>query len=339
MGDLIDALIKELHLRKAYLQEPVKTIYFGGGTPSILPESALKTLLSTVYSLFTVEKDAEITLEANPDDLSQEQLRFFRELGINRLSIGIQSFDDHVLQFLNRVHSSKSAVDSFEMARKEGFDNISIDLIYAIPQQGIALWKKNIDIACELGADHISSYSLTIEEKTVFGKWYERGKLDIVSDDQAAEQLEFLVDTLAREGYEQYEVSNFAKPGFISQHNSSYWKRKHYLGIGPSAHSYNGVSRQYNISNNALYIKGITAGKLHHTYEELTGEDQINDYLLTTLRTSWGADLQLLRDVYPYVDQLIRKDLALITQNHLILTAKGKLLADKISTDLFLLKP
>jgi oxygen-independent coproporphyrinogen-3 oxidase len=346
MQAMTQALVDELHLRKTYLNEPVQTIYFGGGTPSMLSDEALSTLLNTIGNLFQVEPNAEITLEANPDDLSKDRLRAFRNLGINRLSIGIQSFDDKILTVLNRAHSSLSAVKSFELARQEGFNNISIDLIYAIPHQGIDLWKQNILKACALGADHISSYSLTIEEKTVFGRWFEKGKLEVVSDDAAAEQLEFLIDELSRHGYEQYEVSNFSKPGFISQHNSSYWKRKHYLGIGPSAHSYNGVSRQYNINNNALYINGIKEGKLNHTYELLTREDQINDYILTSLRTSWGIDLKFLLDTFQYdiekqydsyLHQLFNQQLAIFKEDHLVLTTKGRLLADKISTDLFLI--
>ncbi len=215
---------------------------------------------------------------------------------MNRLSIGIQSFDDTVLQFLNRAHNGQAALRSVEQAQHLGFSNISIDLIYAIPGQDHAAWLSNINQAVQLNPGHISSYSLTIEQKTVFGRWAEKGKLKPVDDELAATQLEMLVETLGQHDYEQYEVSNFARPGYRSRHNSSYWQQQKYLGVGPSAHSYDGASRQYNLSNNHLYLKALDEGNIPFTREVLTREDQVNDYLLTTLRTAWGADLAWLKN-------------------------------------------
>jgi oxygen-independent coproporphyrinogen-3 oxidase len=346
--ELTDALAKELTIQKNYLEgEIINTIYFGGGTPSLLSEDELKTIFDTVYSNYNVSSNAEVTFEANPDDLSLNKLHSMLNHGINRLSIGIQSFDDAILQFLNRAHSKESAIRSIENAREVGFKNISIDLIYAIPGQTNTAWKSNIEQAIALQPEHISSYSLTIEDKTTFGRWSAQGKLKAIEDDVAAVQLEMLMETLTKAGFDQYEVSNFGKPGFYSQHNSSYWKQEKYLGIGPSAHSYNGTSRQYNIANNHLYIQSIASGEIPSTKEVLTKEDRINEYLLTTLRTSWGCDLHLiktefaydlLKDHASYIDSLTAKDLIAFHDHHLKLTKTGKLLADKIASDLFLLK-
>ena len=342
---LVEAIARELELQQAYLgQEIVNTVYFGGGTPSLLDEAQLDTLFHTIRKNFTVAPDAEVTVEANPDDLTREKLQHFKDAGVNRLSIGIQSFDDAVLQFLNRAHDSQAAVRCVEQAQQTGISNISIDLIYAIPGQDDAAWLSNINRALKLNPGHISSYSLTIEQKTVFGRWAEKGKLKAVDDELAAVQLEMLVETLGQHHYEQYEVSNFARPGYRSRHNSSYWQQQKYLGVGPSAHSYDGVSRQYNLSNNHLYLKALDEGKIPFTREALTREDQINDYLLTTLRTAWGADLTWLKNSLsydimtlhgPYVTILLEKGLAVMQHERLVLTKPGKLLADKISSDLF----
>lgn len=292
-SEIVDALRKELGMQQHYLQnEPLATIYFGGGTPSLLDARELEAIFSSIREHFTVEQSAEITLEANPDDLTPQRLESFRNLGINRLSIGIQSFDDDVLKFLNRSHNSQAASQCVIRARQAGFNNISVDLIYAIPGQNDSAWTENIRQAIGLQPNHISSYSLTIEEKTVFGKWSSKGTLNAVSDDIAAVQFETLMTILEKEGFDHYEISNFARPGFQSQHNSSYWRQQKYLGIGPSAHSYNGESRQFNISNNTAYQKAIQTGKIPFEREVLTVEDRINEYLLTGLRTSWGCDLE-----------------------------------------------
>lgn len=343
---MIEAICREATLQQSYLEhEPIHTLYLGGGTPSLLSASELNALFDTVRQNFNLDADAEVTLEANPDDLSPARLTEFRTSGINRLSIGIQSFDDHLLQFLNRAHNSQSAKRSLIDAREAGFDNISIDLIYAIPGLTDSLWEETLEQALAFTPEHLSSYSLTIEEKTVFGRWATAGKLTAVHDDTAASQLERLVARLEKAGLEQYEVSNFSRPGFESRHNSSYWKREKYLGLGPSAHSYNRSSRQFNISNNHLYLKALQTGTVPFTLEVLSKQDQVNDYLLTTLRTSWGANLTILRDEFGYdvmaqhsiyLEDLFSRKLATLANNQLTLTPSGKMLADKISSDLFI---
>ncbi|MBT1699832.1 radical SAM family heme chaperone HemW [Fulvivirgaceae bacterium PWU4] len=345
--ELLNAMSDELLLQRHYLYgEKVETIYFGGGTPSLLGADELNLLLKPVNTLFTVAPDAEVTLEANPDDLTPSRLAELRQLGINRLSIGIQSFQDSVLKFLNRAHDATAAMQCVGQARQAGFQNISIDLIYAIPGQADEAWQANIDAALKLAPEHISSYSLTIEEKTAFGRWAAQGKLKAADDDLAAKQLEMLVATLEREGYEQYEVSNFSKPGYQSRHNSSYWKQQRYLGIGPSAHSYDKVSRQYNVSNNHQYVRSMKEGRIPFEREVLSTEDHVNEYLLTTLRTQWGSDLEKLKQEYGYdvlgqhgglINDLLARKLAVVERNFLKLTRTGRLLADKISSDLFLI--
>jgi oxygen-independent coproporphyrinogen III oxidase len=348
-GELIACLLKELDLQQNYLEgEVIETIYFGGGTPSLLSPAELREILNHVYKYFSVADRPEVTLEANPDDLSLNKLLEMRSAGINRLSIGIQSFDDQVLRFLNRAHGSAQATNAIISSQQAGFDNVSIDLIYAIPGQSVDQWLKNIRQGIDLHPQHISSYSLTIEEKTVFGRWAHAGKFKGIPDDDAASQLETLVEQLDRHDYHQYEVSNFSLPGYESKHNTSYWKGKKYLGIGPSAHSYDLQSRQFNVANNSQYIRSIQKGTIPFTLDPLTKADHINEYLLTTLRTSWGADLpyillkwnyDLLKKNAPYIAQLQAANLAVIEHQHLTLTPKGKLLADKIASDLFLDTP
>lgn len=345
--ELVEAIARELTLQKDYVNgERINTIYLGGGTPSMLDAEELELLFTTIHKNFSVNEAAEITLEANPDDLSLPRLRQLRSQGVNRLSIGIQSFDDKVLQFLNRAHNGQSAVTCVEEARDAGFQNISIDLIYAIPGQDDETWKQNIVQAIRLSPEHISSYSLTIEDKTVFGRWAATGKLKVTEDDIAATQLETLVTLLEAADFAQYEVSNFARPGFESKHNSSYWKQERYLGVGPSAHSYNESSRQYNISNNAAYVRSMQQNIIPFTLESLTREDKINDFLLTTLRTQWGTDLKKLQQLYQYdlladhrqyIESLCEQKFALLRNDTLLLTKSGKLLADKIASDLFML--
>lgn len=345
--ELVEAIARELLLQKDYVSgERINTIYFGGGTPSLLTSEELDLLFNTIHKNFSVSDAAEITLEANPDDLSLLRLTQLRRQGVNRLSIGIQSFDDKVLQFLNRAHNSQSATACVEEARDAGFQNISIDLIYAIPGQDDDAWKQNIAQAIRLSPEHISSYSLTIEDKTVFGRWAATGKLKVTEDDVAATQLETLVTLLESGGFTQYEVSNFAQPGFESKHNSSYWKQERYLGVGPSAHSYNERSRQYNISNNAAYVRSMQQNIIPFTLESLTREDKINDYLLTSLRTQWGTDLRKLQLLYQYdlladhgqyIKSLCEQKFAVLQNDTLQLTKSGKLLADKIASDLFMI--
>lgn len=345
-GEVCDAIQQEIYLQRNFFEPSttIQTLYFGGGTPSLLTREEMKGIMNSLHQHFQIATNAEITFEANPDDLTIEKLNDLKQLGINRLSIGIQSFDDEVLQFLNRAHQAQAAISCVEDARKAGFKNISIDLIYAIPSQTDDQWLNNIDKALALSPEHISSYSLTIEDNTVFGRWKSKGKLKALDDEIAARQLELLVTKLQAAGYDQYEVSNFGKPEYYSQHNSSYWQGQHYLGLGPSAHSYNGIVRQFNIANNHIYLKSIREGKVPYEVEVLTKENKINDYLLTTLRTSWGADLQwmidnfhydLMKEQKNYIQDLLQHQLATLENDTLILTPRGKLLADKISSDLF----
>ncbi|HMG92227.1 MAG TPA: radical SAM family heme chaperone HemW [Chryseolinea sp.] len=346
---LVQALTSEIALQKDYLSgEILETIYVGGGTPSILLASELNEILEAVHRNFSVSDRPEITLEANPDDLTKEKLDALYDAGVNRLSIGVQSFDDRVLKSLNRPHDNLMARCCIEDARSTGFENISIDLIYAIPQRPDEDWGKDIYETLKISPQHISAYSLTIEEKTVFGKWTKQGKMQPVDDDSSARQLALLIDHLESANYEQYEVSNFSKPGFQSMHNSNYWKNGKYLGIGPSAHSYNGETRQYNVSNNPTYLRSILQQKIPCTLEILTKQDKINEYLLTTLRTSWGADLKTLRERFSfdpikenndYIQSLQREGLIVVEGESLKLTKKGRFMADKIASDLFVIEP
>jgi len=342
---MVQAIGEELALQRDYIGgEAVNTLYFGGGTPSLLTDGELGGLLNVLDKNFSISPDAEVTLEANPDDLTREKLKALRRAGINRLSVGIQSFDDQVLHFLHRAHNATLAKRCIADAYDVGFQNISLDLIYAIPDQDIGVWEQNIEEALRLKPQHISSYSLTIEERTAFGRWAAKGKLRPVEDDAAGQQLLVLVDRLERAGFEQYEVSNFSLPGFRSRHNSSYWRSEKYLGVGPSAHSYNGISRQFNVSNNAFYLKALGEKRIPATVEMLTRQDQVNDYLLTTLRTAWGADLahvlrtwdhDLLTLHEGYIGALLENGHAVLENRVLRLTKSGKLLADKIAADLF----
>ena len=342
---MVECLLAELEQRKDYLEgEEVETIYFGGGTPSLLPVEYTEALIKKIRSLYPGSRAAEITLEANPDDLDQEKLHQLRAAGINRLSIGLQTFDDHLLTFLNRAHNRGQSLQSVSLAREQGFDNISLDLIYAIPGESKDRLEEDLRIITELGATHISTYCLTIEPGTAFGNWHSKGKLSPVDEDHAASDYVRIMDYLRNKGFDHYEISNFALPGYHSRHNTSYWQQKPYLGMGPGAHSYNLNSRRFNISNNAAYMKGIEGGVSYYETEELSLSDRLNEFILVSLRTRWGIDLEALRnqfgyDLIPQRNSYIRRlqDSRLITlsDNKLILTDKGKLLADQIAEDLF----
>jgi oxygen-independent coproporphyrinogen-3 oxidase len=341
---LVSCLSEELIMQKHYLPAGLETIYYGGGTPSLLTPDELGLLQRTIHDHYDTHHVVETTLEANPDDLSLSSLRSLKDSGINRLSIGIQSFDEATLTFLHRSHSSKAAYRSVELARAAGFTNISIDLIFAIPGQPITTLKKSVEAALQLAPEHLSAYSLTIEDRTVFGNWYSKGKLTKVPDETAASEMELLVQLLTDAGYEQYEVSNFCKPGFHSKHNSAYWLDKPYLGVGPSAHSFNLQSRQFNVCNNHEYMRSIQSGKLPTTLEQLSRKDRINERLLTGLRTRWGCDIKELSDRfgydirarhYSYLDKLVTEQLAEWDGLNLKLTRKGFLVADRIASDLF----
>ena len=346
--ELVKAIVEEISLQRNYLRgEEVKTIYFGGGTPSMLPAQDIEFLLTQILKVNPVSPHAEITLEGNPDDLTSDHLHSLRSAGINRLSIGIQSFDDNILRYLNRSHDAAAAIQAVSAARDADFGNISIDLIYAIPGMDNDAWRQNIRRAVALQPDHISAYTLTIEEKTAFGNWLSKGRLLPVDERVAAEQVDILVSELAESGYVQYEISNFARPGFESKHNRSYWQGDKYLGVGPSAHSYNQEARQHNIANNHLYVQAIKNGRIPAQSEMLTREERINEYILTALRTSAGCDVLFLKqnlgyDVlnlhHEYLLELQRQKFAVFEDHCLRLTQSGKLLADKISSDLFLVR-
>jgi oxygen-independent coproporphyrinogen III oxidase len=344
--ELVAAICSEASLQKNYLEEEeIETLYFGGGTPSLLTAQQLGSIFEVLHQNFSIHPQAEVTLEANPDDLSHAKLSELKSLGVNRLSIGVQSFDTAILTYLNRAHNAVDSLTCYEKARSVGFDNISMDLIYAIPGLRDQMWIDTIDQMINLNPEHISSYSLTIEKKTAFGNWLDKGQLKVVHDDTSARQLEMLVDRLESASYLNYEVSNFGKAGYESRHNSSYWKQKKYLGLGPSAHSYNGAERQYNISNNHLYLKAVSGRQIPAEKELLTRADHINEFLLTTLRTSWGCDTSYLKkkfdydlitDQQHYLQTLFNNKLALQVNDVIQLTKKGRLLADKIASDLFL---
>jgi oxygen-independent coproporphyrinogen III oxidase len=342
-SDLIDAMVKEIEWRKDYLSGTVETIYFGGGTPSLLDPIELEKLFTAISKNFSILPDAEITLEANPDDINDEKLLLLKEYGINRLSIGIQTFNDGLLKFLNRLHTSEEAIKGFEAARSMGFDNINCDLIFAIPGQDEELLTRDLKTMTNLGPEHISAYCLTIEERTVFGNWLKKNRFRQVDEDLASEQMEHVWDYLAGCGYDQYEISNFCINGCYSQHNSGYWKDKPYLGVGPGAHSYNGIHRCVNIGNNSIYIKAIRNGQMPFTMEHLSNEDQLNEYILTSLRTSWGCDLGHIQKKFGInlnkniIEQFVSDRLLQELDNKLVLTRQGKLLADYISSKLFVL--
>ncbi|MCU0437870.1 MAG: radical SAM family heme chaperone HemW [Raineya sp.] len=346
-SELVVAICQEIHFQKDYLKEKhLNSIYFGGGTPSLLSPKELEQIFEAIARHYTWNQDTEITLEANPDDLNITNIQNFKQLGVNRLSIGIQSFNENHLQFLHRVHNSQEAENCVYIAQNQGISNISIDLIYAIPADNHQIWEKDLVKAIELGVSHISAYSLTIEPKTVFGSRSQKGLMPPIDDGFAAEQFQILMDTLQSHHFEHYEISNFAKNGEYSRHNSNYWKDGEYLGIGPSAHSYNHISRQYNISNNSKYIESIGNQIIPCDIETLSWQDRLNDYLLTGLRTQWGCTWER---IYQIDTQQIFKNSQQNTfekyvsqgllENNLYgfkLTTKGKFFADQIASDLFL---
>ena len=342
---MLPAIAQELQLQQAYLaQAPVTSIYLGGGTPSLLTSTELAGLLEAASRHFALYEGLEITLEANPDDITLDKLRAWKQIGINRLSIGIQSFHDAVLRRMNRAHTSREALASVALALQVGFDNLSIDLMYATPGLSLAMWEADLTKAMALRPMHIAAYCLTIEKNTAFGRWHQQGKLQAVAEEAAAQQFNMLVDVLLAHNYEHYEVSNFCQPGCYAQHNTNYWKQGSYLGVGPGAHSYNGTTRQHNVRHNLRYIASIEQGVVPCTVETLSRQDHINEYLMTSLRTQWGCDLARLQQQYghdlrqaatTYIEQLVTRRLATFQGSHLVLTHAGKLLADKIAADLF----
>lgn len=342
---LIESLVMEVEIRKDYLyQQPIKTIYFGGGTPTVIDVNELEKVLIAIRKHHVVAADCEITLECNPDDITREKLNAYKGMGINRLSIGVQSFKQEFLTLMNRAHNANEAIEAIKLAQAVGFDNITIDLIYGIPGLSSEVWLWELQTMRDLNIQHLSAYCLTIEENTVFGKWQRSGKLIANEDDKSLEQFQILMDFAAENGFEQYEISNFAKKGYISKHNSAYWLGTPYIGIGPSAHSYNIHSREWNIANNPLYIKKIKNNESFNEVEILSDEDKVNDYILTRLRTIWGIDLTDIEAIQP----LFSAEIALKLEKYLIsgevikidatkynLSNAGKYIADGIAADLF----
>jgi oxygen-independent coproporphyrinogen-3 oxidase len=343
---MIDAICREVVLQQDYLADRhLNTIYFGGGTPSLLTQPELNRILDALHQHFDVAPDAEITLEANPDDLTPARIRELAASPVNRLSIGIQSFHDPHLVRMNRAHHAAEALAAVRNAQDAGFGNITTDLIYGIPADSHDIWINDLQTLLALQVQHVSCYALTIEEKTALGRWTKKGSFRPSEDEFVAQQFEILVDAMQKQGFTQYEISNFSRPGFESRHNSNYWKGVHYLGLGPSAHSFNGHSRQYNIPNNARYMEAVDQGQLAFDRETLSLTDQANEYLLTSLRTIWGCDLQRLQQQFQvdlrqqqpdYLAQLLQQGYIRIDADILYLTDAGKLLADQITLDLFL---
>jgi oxygen-independent coproporphyrinogen-3 oxidase len=342
--ELLQALVKEIQLQKNYLQgQTISTIYFGGGTPSILEASDINLLLDTITGLHTVTTDAEITLEANPDDLDKLKLQALRQTPVNRFSIGIQSFFDDDLQWMNRVHRANEAEASVKRAQDSGFENITVDLIYGYPLLTDQKWKHNLDKVFELAVPHVSAYSMTVEPQTALASFIRNKKQPAMNEQQSAAQFLMLMDAMQIQGFEHYEISNFCRPGHYSRHNSNYWRGVPYLGIGPSAHSYNGDIRQWNIANNAKYMQSIGDNTLPAEIEELTESNRLNEYIMTSLRTVWGLDLDYLNAIAGGTAAILAKEAVSflerewITQkdNKIYLTQTGKLYADHIAAELF----
>ena len=344
--EMVLALAKEIELRKGESQyEIIETIYFGGGTPSVLTIDDIQFLINSVYEHYHVVENPEITLEANPDDLDNEIIIQYANSPINRLSIGVQSFFEDDLELMNRAHNSEEAKKCLEFATQY-FDNISIDLIYGMPNMSNEKWLQNIETALSFNIPHISSYALTVEPKTALHKMIKSGAIPTLDDDLAQQHFHILIDKLQENGFVHYELSNFGKPDFFSKNNTAYWLGKKYIGIGPSAHSYNGESRSWNIANNSLYLKAIAENKLPSETEILSKTDQYNEYIMTGLRTIWGVSLvrietefgtKYLEYLYQQAEKYISDNLLEIENNVLKTTKKGKFLSDGIASDLFLL--
>ncbi len=341
----LKALKKEIALQRDYLEtKNISTIYLGGGTPSLLTQAELLDIFETLSKHFNIDANAEITLEANPDDLTEIKIRELKSTPVNRFSIGIQSFYDDDLKLMNRAHNSAEALNAVKFAQDNGFENLTIDLIYGMPTLTEHKWRNNLQIAFALDVKHISAYCLTVEPKTALAYAVKTGKIKNVDEQQSAEQFEIMLEGMRANDFIQYEISNFCKEGFYSRHNSNYWLKEKYLGLGPSAHSYNGNTRQWNVSNNGLYIQSLEKDELNFESEKLTTAQRYNEYVLTSLRTIWGTSLEQISTHYgeqfaKYCLQEAQKYIAsndlLFEENQLFLTDKGKLIADKIASDLF----
>jgi oxygen-independent coproporphyrinogen-3 oxidase len=342
----VDALIQEIELQKTYLKEPIETIYFGGGTPSLLNEIQLKAILAAIYSHFNVATTIECTLEANPDDMHPSKLSVWKQSGINRLSIGIQSFQTSALTWMNRAHTVDQSHGAIAMAKQAGFNNLSIDLIYGTPTLSDQALMEDLDWIQQYQINHVSCYALTVEDKTALKKLIEKGQIEDVDTEKQARHFEIVCTRLKAMGMEHYEISNFAKPGFRSLHNSHYWSGKHYLGLGPSAHSFNSISRQWNIANNALYIQSIANGQLNFEIEYLTEANRYNEYMMTSLRRMEGFDLDFIqvsfgKNYYDHsiaiINEKLDKNVFIQNENRYSLNDGAKFLADGIASDFFIL--
>lgn len=344
--EMVEALCTELKLRRNDWQEELfETIYFGGGTPSVLKKNELERLIQHVKAYYRVSGSVEITLECNPDDCSIENLIQWKSLGVTRLSIGIQSFNDKQLEWMNRTHRAADSLNAVLHAKAVGFDELSLDLMYGLPDMTLEEWKEQLLRMIELNPEHISAYCLTVEQRTALSKWVKEGKLTVSTNEQQSEQFELLVSTLKEAGYEQYEISNFARNQHYSRHNTSYWKGAKYLGIGPSAHGYDQTNRYWNQANNRTYIRALKAGQLPETVETLSASDRFNETLMIGLRTKWGVSKnQLFEYLSPDAEwfQIVKeyedKNLLNQTEENMVLTESGRLLADAIASDLFIIE-
>jgi len=345
--EMTDAICKELILKKDRITEQVGSIYFGGGTPSVLPSPLLNRIFDTLTQHFSIASDAEITMETNPDDLNAKKIAELRHMPVNRFSIGTQSFFDEDLRWMNRAHDAAEAENSIKRSQDAGFENLSIDLIYGYPLLTNAKFLENINKAVDLQIPHISGYSLTVEPKTALASLIKKGKQIPLNDDQSAEQFQMLIEKLLSAGFEHYEISNYSLPGQYAVHNTNYWRGVSYLGIGPSAHGFDGTNRQLNVANNAEYMEKLQQGKLAETVEELTQLDRLNEYTMTSLRTMWGMDLNQIKQQYGKTfEEEMRFNLKPfeernwlhVAQDSVTLTPEGKLFADHIASELFLLE-
>ncbi|MCP9745850.1 radical SAM family heme chaperone HemW [Lacihabitans sp. CS3-21] len=347
---MVDAICTEIELQKEYLKKKkLQTIYFGGGTPSLLTGGDFEKIFFAISKFYDVSSLEETTIETNPDDINLEKISDWKSFGIDRVSLGIQTFDNDLLKFMNRAHDSHQSKLALDLLLNNNLENITIDLIYAKNAKKFDIEKQNnilkndLEIIEKYNLNHISAYNLTIEESTVFGKWVKQKKLEPIGEDYAAEQYDILVNNLTGHGFEQYEVSNFAKSGNYALHNSAYWKNEEYLGIGPSAHSYNLASRQANISNNSKYIASIDLGNIPFSIENLSISDKINDYLLCGLRTIWGIDTKKISQIVGEIPQTFWNTLNILKNQNLVvqsgnsikITSKGRIFSDRIASDLF----
>lgn len=345
--EMLKSIKKEIKMRQKYLNnKEINSIYFGGGTPSILHKREIKSLINTLQNNFKIDSNAEITLECNPDDLNKKKLHDLKEIGVNRLSIGIQSFNDIDLKFMNRSHTSEQAISCIQIAKESGFDNITIDLIYGIPNQSSKNWEENLAQMLTLDIQHFSAYSLTVESKTKLKHLIDKKIIKPLDDKVTIQHFNTLLDIASKNNFIHYEISNFGKEGYFSKHNTAYWENKHYLGIGPSAHSFNGTSRQWNVSSNKQYIDKVNKDELYFELENLSVTQQYNEYIFTALRTIWGIKLSYIKSQFgeqalkKFKKQVIKwQNKGQINQKEgtYTLTKNGKLFADAIASDLFII--